>query len=77
MRMGSILNGGFDQIFNTYNDAVLSVADIIDTYVYRRGLTNLQYEFSAAADLFKTFIGFAFVFGTNMIARKVSDSSLW
>ena len=77
MRMGSILDGGFDQIFNTYNDAVLSVADIIDTYVYRRGLESMQYEYSSAVSLFKTAIGFVFVFGTNMLARRMGDSSLW
>ena len=77
MRMGGVLNGGFDQIFNTYNDAVMKVADILDTYVYRRGLTSMQYEFSAAAGLFKTGVGFIFVFGTNMLARKLGESSLW
>ena len=77
MRMGGVLNGGFDQIFNTYNDAVMKVADILDTYVYRRGLTSMQYEFSAAAGLFKTVVGFVFVFGTNMLARKMGESSLW
>ena len=77
MRMGSILDGGFDQIFNTYNDAVLAVADIIDTYVYRRGLESMQYEYSSAVSLFKTAIGFVFVFGTNMLARRMGDSSLW
>ena len=77
MRMGSILDGGFDQIFNTYNDGVLSRADIIDTYVYRRGLESMQYEFSSAVSLFKTVIGFVFVFGTNMLARRMGESSLW
>lgn len=77
LRMGSVLNGGFDQIFNTYNDAVLSVADILDTYVYRRGLEGMQYSFSAAAELFKTGVGFFFVYSTNLIARKLGESSLW
>ena len=77
MRMGSVLDGGFDQIFNTYNDAVLGVADILDTYVYRRGLTGMQYGFSAAAGLFKTVVGFIFVWGTNTLASKLGESSLW
>ena len=77
LRMGSVLNAGFDQIFNTYNDAVMPVADILDTYVYRRGLAGMQYSYSSAASLFKTVIGFALVFGTNLLARKMGESSLW
>ncbi|MGI6654078.1 MAG: ABC transporter permease [Christensenellales bacterium] len=77
LNTGSILNGGFDQIFNLYNDAVMSVADILDTYVYRRGLTGLQYSFAAAVGLFKNAVGFIFVFGTNMIARRLGEASLW
>ena len=77
LNTGSILNGGFDQIFNLYNDAVTSVAEILDTYVYKRGLVGLQYSFSAAVGLFKNGVGFLFVFVTNMIARKLGESSLW
>jgi putative aldouronate transport system permease protein len=77
LNMGNILNGGFDQIFNLYNDAVMSVADILDTYVYRRGLAGLQYSFAAAVGLFKNGIGFLFVFATNLLARKLGESSLW
>lgn len=77
LNTGSILNGGFDQIFNLYNDAVMSVGDILDTYVYRRGLTGLQYSFAAAVGLFKNAVGFLFVFVTNMIARRLGEASLW
>lgn len=77
LNTGSILNAGFDQIFNLYNEAVYSVADIIDTYVYRRGLAGMQYSFAAAVNLFKNVIGFAFVFITNWIAGRLGESSLW
>ena len=77
LNTGSILNGGFDQIFNLYNDGVMSVADILDTYVYRRGLEGLQYSFAAAVGLFKNGVGFLFVFITNTIANKLGESSLW
>lgn len=76
MQTGSILNAGFDQIFNMYNDAVMSVADIIDTYVYRQGLVNMDYSFSTAVGLFKNVIGFAMVLATNLIARKASDNEM-
>ena len=74
---GNLMSAGFDQIFNLYNDAVTSVAEILDTYVYKRGLVGLQYSFSAAVGLFKNGVGFLFVFITNMIARKLGESSLW
>lgn len=77
LNTGSILNAGFDQIFNLYNDGVMGVADIIDTYVYRRGLSGMQYSYAAAANLFKNGVGFMFVFGTNMIARRMGGNSLW
>ncbi len=77
LRLGRILNAGFDQIFNLYNPAVYEVADIIDTYVYRVGILDRQYGFAAAAGLFKNVIGFALVFGTNAVIRKFSDYGIW
>ena len=77
LNTGNILNAGFDQIFNLYNSAVLSVADIIDTYVYRRGLTGMEYSFATTVGLFKNVIGFILVYITNKIARKIGGSTLW
>ena len=77
LNVGSILNGGFDQIFNLYNEGVYKVADIIDTYVYRRGLIKLEYSYSTAVNLFKSVIGFFMVLLTNQFTKKVSDYSLW
>lgn len=74
---GNILNAGFDQIMNMYNEAVYEVGDIIDTYVYRRGLEGMQYSYSTAVNLFKNVIGLGFVLLTNRIAQKLGDSSLW
>ena len=76
MQTGNILNAGFDQIFNMYNDAVLSVADILDTYVYRQGLQNMNYSFSTAVGLLKNVIGFAMVLGTNFIVRRLTDKEM-
>jgi len=76
---GSIINAGFDQIFNMYNDNVYRVADIIDTYVYRRGLIDQQYSFSAAVGLFKNLISFALVLLTNVIVKKMNggEGGIW
>ena len=77
LNTGGILNAGFDQIMNMYNEAVYSVGDIIDTYVYRRGLEGMQYSYSTAVNLFKNVIGLGFVLLTNSIAKKMGDNSLW
>lgn len=77
LNTGGILNAGFDQIMNLYNEAVYEVGDIIDTYVYRRGLEGMQYSYSTAVNLFKNVIGLGFVLFTNKIAQKLGDNSLW
>ena len=79
LRMGSIMNAGFDQVFNMYNTQVYQSADIIDTYVYRTGLANLQYSFAAAVGFFKSAVGLLLVLVVNEIARRMSDRyyALW
>lgn len=61
LSMGSLLNGGFDQIFNMVNPRVMDVAEIIDTYVYKLGMVNFNYSFSTAVGVFKNVIGVIFV----------------
>ena len=77
LQMGNIVNAGFDQIYNLYNPAVYKVADIIDTYVYRKGLISMQYSFASAAGLFKNIISFILVLFTNYIVSKFSENSIW
>lgn len=74
LQLGGILNAGFDQVFNLYNDVVMVTGDIIDTYVYRVGLTgNLRYSQATAIGLFKNVIGLVLVIGTNMIVRRIGE----
>lgn len=77
LNTGGILNAGFDQIMNLYNESVYDVGDIIDTYVYRRGLEGMQYSYSTAVNLFKNAIGLMFVLLSNKIAQKMGDHALW
>lgn len=58
LSLGSILNAGFDQIFNLYNPSVYSTGDIIDTWVYRAGLIDMQYGLATAVGLLKSVVGF-------------------
>lgn len=75
-KTGSILNAGFDQIFNLYNPAVYNVADILDTYVYRVGLTQLQYSFTTAVGLFKNVIAFSLVLLTNWVVKRMGQEGI-
>ena len=69
LRIGLILNAGFDQVFNLQNSAVNNVGDIIDTFVYRIGLLQAQYSYSTAIGLFKSMTGFILVLITNRIVK--------
>nr|WP_202887454.1 ABC transporter permease subunit [Cohnella zeiphila] len=61
LALGNVLNAGFDQIFNLYNPLVYSSGDIIDTWVYRTGLLNMQYELATAVGLLKSVVGFILI----------------
>lgn len=73
LSMGSILNAGFDQIFNMYNTMVYSVTDIIDTYVYRVGMVDMSYSFSTAVGLFKSVAGLILMLIVNTVTRNIGD----
>jgi putative aldouronate transport system permease protein len=77
LRLGHIMNAGFDQIFNLYNPLVYEVADIIDTFVYREGLLGRNYEFSTAAGLFKNVIGVGLILGTNAVVKRFNEYGIW
>ena len=73
----NIVNAGFDQIFMLYSALVYSVADIIDTYVYRIGIKNADYSFSTAAGLFKSVIAFVMILIVNTVAKKTGNEGIW
>jgi len=77
LRMGNIMNAGFDQILLFYSPAVYDVSDIIDTYVYRMGLGSMKYSFTTAVGLFKSVVGLIFVVGSNYIARAIGQEGIW
>lgn len=74
-RVGDIMYAGFDQIYAISNDVVISVADIIDTYVYRIGLEQRSFSLATAAGFFQSLIGLILVLITNAIARKIDPDS--
>lgn len=77
LQIGGMMNAGFDSIFNLYNKTVYDVADIIDTLVYRLGLSENNYELSTALGLFKNVINFVLIMGANLLAKKISGYSMY
>lgn len=77
LRMGSLLNTGYDQIYLMANSLNRKVADVFDTYVYRMGVQNAQYSFSTAVGLFKGIVGCVMVLGTNWVAKKCGESGIY
>lgn len=77
LSMGSILSAGFDQIYVMENSVVMEVGDIIDTYVYRKGLIDQDYSYAAAVGLFKSVVSILLVGGANWLANKTGNESLF
>lgn len=77
LRMGSMFNVGFEKIMLMYNPITYETADVISTYVYRRGILGAEYSFSTAVGLFNSVINFIMLVTFNAISRRVSETSLW
>lgn len=77
MRIGRMLNVGYERIILLYNANTYETADIINSFVYRMGVVNGNTSLGTAAGMFNAIIGFALVIGANYIGRKVSNTSLW
>lgn len=77
MRIGNLMQAGFEQIFVLYNPGVYATADIIDTYVYRIGLQDGMFELSTAVGLFKSIINFLLIIGANKLARYAGEEGVY
>jgi putative aldouronate transport system permease protein len=77
LSIGSIIESDFQQIFNLLNPAVYEVADVFDTYVYRRGLQQRDFSYATAVGLFKSVVSFLLVLMANRIAKSLGQESLW
>jgi len=77
LRMGGILNVGFEKIILLYNSSIYSVADVISTYVYRRGIEGNAFSFATAVGLFNSVVNIVFLVTANTLSRKYSEYSLF
>ena len=77
LRIGQIMNVGYEKIILMYGPATYETADVISSYVYRVGLTSADYSYSTAISLFNSLINFMVLLIANQISKRVSDTSLW
>lgn len=77
LRVGSILNTGYEQIFLMRNSLNISAAEVFDTYIYQKGITNGQFSYSTAAGLFKSIVGLILVLGSNKLAKKMGETGIY
>lgn len=77
LRMGSILNVGYEKVLLLYTENTYNVADVFSTYTYRVGLEKQQYSLSTAVSLFNTMVNIVFLVFTNWLSRKTTESGLF
>ena len=77
MRLGHMMDAGYETILLLQNNANLETSDVIGTYVYRRGLKGGEYSYATAVGMFQSVPGFALVIFANWLSRRYSETSLW
>lgn len=77
LRIGNMLNVGFEKIILLYNPSIYDTADVISSFVYRKGIQEFSWSFSSAVGLFNSAVNFALVVTANRISRKTGETSLW
>lgn len=77
MRLGNLLNTGYESIILLYQPSTYETADVISTYVYRAGLQEGNYKLATAVDIFNSVVALFLTWVANKISQKVSETSLW
>lgn len=77
LRVGQFMTVGYDKILLLYNSSIYETADVISTFVYRKGIVESNFSFSAAVGIFNSLVNLILVIVVNKISAKVSETSLW
>lgn len=77
LRMGSMMSVGFHKIILLYNGLTYETADVISSFVYRRGLVDFDFGFATAVGLFNSVVNLALVLIANRLSNKLADTGLW
>lgn len=77
LALGNIMNVGFEKIILLYSASIYETADVISTFVYRKGILEFSYSYSAAVGLFNSVINFTILLLANSFSKRASKNSLW
>ena len=77
LRIGQMMSLGYEKTMLLYNPNTYETADVISTYVYRKGLLDFDYSYSTAVGLFNSLINFVMLVSANKLSKKFNDTSLW
>lgn len=77
LKIGNILNIGYEKIILLYNPATYETADVISSFVYRKGLLEFNWSYSSAIGLFNSAINLVLLVLSNYASKKIADTSLW
>ena len=77
LRVGSLMSLGFEKVILLYNPLIYETADVISSYVYRKGIVESNFSFATAVGLFNSVINFVLVILANKISAKITEVSLW
>lgn len=77
MQLGKLMTLGYEKILLLYNGSTYETADVISTYVYRRGILSNSLSYATAVGLFQSIIGLLLLISSNKISKKVSETSMW
>ncbi len=77
LRLGQMMSLGYEKTILLYNANTYETADVISTYVYRKGLIDYDYSYSTAVGLFNSAINFIMLVFANQLSKKFNDTSLW
>jgi putative aldouronate transport system permease protein len=77
LKIGNLMDVGFEKVFLLYNPTIYDVADVISTFNYRKGLVEFDYSFSTAVGLFNSIINILLLILANTVSKRVNEYSLW
>ncbi|TBL80110.1 ABC transporter permease [Paenibacillus thalictri] len=77
LNLGRLMSVGFEKIILLYNGSTYETADVISTFVYRRGLLGADFSYATAVELFQALVGLVLLYTANKTSKKISQTSLW
>ena len=77
LNIGTIMSVGFEKVFLLYNPLTYETGEVISTYVYNKGLVEMNFSFATAVSLFNSVVNLILVLGSNYVSQKVTETGLW